>query len=47
MRAKYILIAAAAIAVIAFAMFFDALSTTITNRIADDMESVFSISDIR
>lgn len=47
MRAKYILIVAVAIAAIAFAMFFDALSTAITNRIADGMESVFSISDIR
>ena len=47
MRAKYILIGIAAIAAIAFAMFFDVLSTAIANRIADDMESVFSISDIR
>lgn len=47
MSAKYILITIAAIAAIAFAMFFDALSTAITNRITDATESVFSISDIR
>lgn len=47
MRAKYILVAIVVIAAIAFAMFFGALSTVIANRIADDMESVFSITDIR